>query len=296
MESVPKAHQEGVRRALVAAGDRGAELALALGEARGAEKEALAFLVAHMPPHDLKALSAEFLVSNVRLACETREAVPWGSVLPEAVFLNGVVPYASLNERRDDWRADFRERFLPAVKACRSPGEAAIKLNPEVYKQLNVRYHATKRPKPDQSPYESAAAGYASCTGLSILLVDACRAVGVPARTVGTPMWTNKRGNHTWVEVWDKGDWHFLGAAESRKLDDGWFIAAAAAADPDDPRHWIYASSWAATGLHFPLVWAPKVDYVSAVNVTERYRALGRRVEPAPREEEGAMRDAEKRN
>ena len=33
--------------------------------------------------------------------------------------------------------------------------------------------------------------GVATCTGLSILLVDACRSVGVPARIAGTPLWSN---------------------------------------------------------------------------------------------------------
>ena len=45
------------------------------------------------------------------------------------------------------------------------------------------------------------------------MVIDACRAVGVPARFVGTPLWADKSGNHSWVEVWDKG-WHFTGAAE----------------------------------------------------------------------------------
>jgi len=293
LQAVPKAYRETIRGVLAAAGSRRATIATALDEVRGDEREAMAFLLAHMPPRDLGTLSAEFLVSNVRLACQTRRAVPWGQLLPDKVFLNDVLPYASLNERRDNWRGDFRRRFLPAIKMCRTPGEAAIELNREVYKQLNVRYHATKRPKPDQSPYESADAGYASCTGLSILLVDACRSVCVPARIVGTPMWTNKRGNHSWVEVWDGGGWHFMGAAESRKLDDGWFVADAAAADPDNPRHWIYASSWEKTGLHFPLVWAPKARYVPAINVTEHYRALGRKTAPVPRDEQDAMREAE---
>jgi hypothetical protein len=39
------------------------------------------------------------------------------------------------------------------------------------------------------------ATGLASCSGLSILLAGACRAVGVPARIVGTPMWSNGHGN-----------------------------------------------------------------------------------------------------
>ena len=78
-----------------------------------------------------------------------------------------------LSERRDDWRADFLKRFLPLVKDCKSAGDAAQVLNRGVFKAVNVSYHATKRRKPDQSPYESMQIGYASCSGLSILLVDA---------------------------------------------------------------------------------------------------------------------------
>jgi transglutaminase-like putative cysteine protease len=39
-----------------------------------------------------------------------------------------------------------------------------------------------------------------------VLVVDACRAVGIPARVAGVPAWTGSRGNHTWAEVWD-GSW-----------------------------------------------------------------------------------------
>ena len=102
--------------------------------------------------------------------------------------------------------------------------------------------------------------------------MDACRAVGVPARVAGTPLWFNKRGNHTWVEVWDDG-WHFMGAAEPDKngLNRGWFTHDASQAIKDDPKHAIYASSFAKTGLTFPMVWARNAKYVSAVNVTDRY-------------------------
>ena len=47
----------------------------------------------------------------------------------------------------------------------------------------------------------------ASCTGLSVLLVDALRAAGIPARFAGTPAWHDDRGNHSWVEVWIGGRW-----------------------------------------------------------------------------------------
>lgn len=114
--------------------------------------------------------------------------------------------------------------------------------------------------------------GRATCTGLSIILVDACRAVGIPARAVGTPMWSNGRGNHTWVEIWD-GDWHFLGADEydPKGLDRGWFNDDAARAQADNPEHAIYATSWKRDQLTFPMVWAAGVRDVGAVNVTARY-------------------------
>src|SRR5262249_14319231 len=98
------------------------------------------------------------------------------------------------------------------------------------------------------------------------------RSVGVPARVAGTPLWSNLRGNHTWVEVWD-GDWHFTGAAEPDKngLDRGWFVHDASQAKRDVLQHAIYATSFQPTGLAFPLVWAADDTSVAAVNVTDRY-------------------------
>ena len=116
--------------------------------------------------------------------------------------------------------------------------------------------------------------GLASCTGLSILLVDACRSVHVPARLVGIPQWSNKRGNHTWVEVWDNGDWHFTGAAEYNKngLDRAWFQRDASLANKTKRMNSIYAISFARTDTVFPIVWSVGRDNASyAINVTDRY-------------------------
>ena len=76
----------------------------------------------------------------------------------------------------------------------------------------------------------------ATCTGLSIMLVEACRAVGVPARMAGIASWPGRGGNHTWVEVWDDG-WHFVGAAEpdAKGLDHAWFVGDAAKAIKGSP-------------------------------------------------------------
>jgi hypothetical protein len=269
---IPAAYRHDVTTALERAGDNAAELVQAIQAAPASQREAVCFLVANMPDVDLRSLQASFLRENVGWAFEARARLPWGNDLPEELFLNYVLPYASVNERRDNWRKDFFQRFFPVVRECQTPAQAAQKLNREMFAMVGVQYHATRRPKPDQSPYESIAAGYASCTGLSVLLVDACRAVCVPARLTGTPCWTTKAGNHNWVEIWD-GQWYFMGAAEPdpEGLNRAWFVADAAKATATDPLHAIYATSFRQTHVSFPLAWDPSLTYVPARDVTKFY-------------------------
>jgi len=264
---------EAVKAALGQAGTNQQQLVQALESAPEQERKGMEFLVANMPARDLESLSAAFLLEGVSLAYKARQEMPWAGSIPTEIFLNDVLPYASLTEQRDNWRKRLYEICQPLVKHCKSAGEAAQVLNRTIFPQLKVKY-STKRRAPDQGPFETMESGVATCTGLSILLVDACRSVGVPARIAGTPLWSNNSGNHTWVEIWD-GDWHFAGAAEPdpKGLDRGWFVGNASQAIKDDPRHAIYASSFRKTGLSFPLPWARRADYVSAVNVTDRYAA-----------------------
>ena len=234
-------------------------------------KQAATFLVEHMPAKDKESLSLGFLTQNLDLAFQARAQFPWAKAVPMELFMNDVLPYAVFDETRDPWREDLLALGKPIVKDAKTASEAAQALNRELFKAFKVHYH-TGRKAPNQSPKESIASGRASCTGLSILLVNACRSVGIPARAVGTPMWMNQRGNHTWVEIWD-GSWHFTGADEydPQGLNRGWFTKDAAQAKADDPAHAIYASSWKKDGLNFPLVWSPEHSDVAAVNVTARY-------------------------
>lgn len=239
----------------------------------GADGEAAArFLAEHMTEADRTGLSNEFLLENLDLAFRARKEFPWAAKVPEAIFLNDVLPYAVFDETRDPWRAELLALSRDVVKDARTASAAAQALNRELFKRVNVHYN-TGRKRPNQSLRESKALGKATCTGLSIILVEACRSVGIPARAVGTPMWTNERGNHTWVEAWD-GDWHFAGADEydAGGLDRGWFVGDASKARANEPRHAIYATSWKRDGgLSFPMVWARNSTDVSAVNVTARY-------------------------
>ncbi len=248
------------------------QLMLAIQNVSPQEREGMAFLMANMPPKDLRELKADFLVENVQLAYQSLNEVPWGKNIPKEIFLNDVLPYASINERRDNWRVDFHQRFIKIAHGSQGIDQAVKVLNKYVFDNLQVSYNATKRPKPDQSPYESIQAHYASCTGLSVLLIDALRSVGIPARLAGIALWADGSGNHTWVEVWD-GRWRYIGADEPTELDHTWFSQKAASTDS---LHHIYATSFKKTGLFFPMRWARHLKTVSAIDVTKDYTGQGR--------------------
>lgn len=267
VQLVPFEYQKSVFHSLKKSWRNAWELMEAIEKVDSKEREGVAFLIANMPLKDLRTLKAGFLVENVRLAYQGMTEVSWGKDIPKEIFLNEILPYASINERRDKWRKDFHERFIKIAQQSQDVDQAVKALNKYVFNDVKVAYHATKRPKPDQSPYESMKAHYASCTGLSVLLVDALRSVGIPARIAGITLWADESGNHTWVEIWD-GKWRYVGAAESSDLDHTWFSQKTSSTDYE---HRIYATSFKKTGLFFPMVWARHLKTVPATDVTEKY-------------------------
>lgn len=272
---VPKEYHALIDQTMNVAGDNAKELTKALKEAPADQKKAVAFLISYMPERDAKSLSADFLLENVQYAYKARAEFPWAKEVPDSVFLNDVVAYTNLNENRESWRKDFYERFKKYVAPCKTMREAIDSVNKNVRDELLVDYN-TKREKPDQAPYESMRQHMASCSGLSILLTDAFRAVGIPSRVAGTPAWHDDRGNHNWNEVWIDGQWRFTEYYPSDDLDQSWFLTDAGKAIKEDVRKAIYAASFKPTGCYFPLVWDEDIRYVHAENVTDRYTSLYR--------------------
>ncbi len=286
---IPAHNRSGVIRALAAAGANESRLLKGYALLPESRRPALSFLLANMPRYDLRSLSGAYLARDVSLSYQAMQDRPWHSYVPPRVFLQYVLPYANLDETRGNWRQRLGPMCRQIVAHCTSAGAAALALNKAIFPLLRVSYNAVKRPKPNQSPAESAAAHYASCSGLSILLVDACRSVGVPARAVGTPMWAihrgdangNNAGNHTWVEIWD-GQWHVLGASEVSPLDHTWFLANASLAYPARNvmldgvyAHRIYAMTFRRKpgdpGNWFPMVWNLNDHSVYAEDVSADY-------------------------
>ena len=218
----------------------------------------MAALVAEMPECDYADVEPFQLLEHVRYALKARREAPWRDQISEDLFLRYILPYWSVNEKRDPWRKMFYDKFMPAVREFKTASEAVKYLNDHVFKELNVTYDAVKRPKPDQSAQESIAASYASCTGLSVILLDACRACGIPARFTGCPQWTDRSGNHSWIEFWDD-QWIYEGASSSDPRNRSWVGDKVKEATEDS----LVGGVWAVTtepqkdGSFFVLPWKP---------------------------------------
>ena len=267
--------------ALARAGDNRAQLERALREVPADQRAGMEWLVRHMPDSDARTATADFLLEHCADAYAAWRSAPWHARVSEELFLDAILPFASVSERREAWMKPLRALCLPIVDGATDPGAAAVRINQRIFPLTKVIY-STKRRRADQSPSESIETGLASCTGLSILLIDACRSVGVPARFVGIPLWPDRSGNHSWVEVWDGTRWRFTGAAEPTgdDLDSAWFTERAATATRENPLNAIYAVTWRPTPLTFPMEWSGYSDSVRAIDVTDRYTRPAAEVVP----------------
>lgn len=281
----------------------------ALGVSALSREECLAFLYAYMPESD-RSLPASFFELQSEQALNTRNMFPWGSLIPDAIFLNDVLPYASLTEPRDNWRsADWFIDFMyDIVRDCGDVECAVKELNTHAWGIVDPAIvFEPSRPNEinSYSPFQTIHRGNSSCTGLSILLVDSLRAVGVPARIAGTPHWNRggevcpngdedaECGNHNWVEVWapEKG-WSWVDQRRPDKqvlaLNESWFNHQAIKQGGTE-NHTIFASSFAPTdrmimtkgywaghnvltAQRFPLAWDWAQRSIHAWNVTASYK------------------------
>eukprot|EP00727_Mastigamoeba_balamuthi_P000388 m51a1_g10346 putative transglutaminase-like protein (999) ;mRNA; f:160519-166730 len=235
-----------------------------------------AFLAAHMPARDRGVLLPEVLNASVLLALQARHETKWAAAVPLGDFLRWVLPYASLDEARDNWRPLFHEAIAPVVRDAASLLEAYKAVNTFIWDHWDVHFVPQQTPM-IRSPFEAMAYHRASCTGMSIFLVDALRSVGIPARVAGTPDWNTDpaSGNHNWVEVLVDGYWSFT-EFEHADVNHTWFVPEPAKFAKPGYEHGIWAAAYErqADGKHFPMSWALDDWSFPGIDVTDYYLAL----------------------
>ncbi|PNH03991.1 hypothetical protein TSOC_009903 [Tetrabaena socialis] len=113
------------------------------------ERLAYTFLYNNMPEADKadKQLGfASFIAPQTRMALQARADNDWATDgVPWNIFLNYVLPYANLDEPREDWRSLFYSKFAPLVADTTGPLEAAMELND---RRVHGLPHNAARPPP----------------------------------------------------------------------------------------------------------------------------------------------------
>jgi len=236
-------------------------------------------------PHATPRPSDEYLQRNMDYSMRARREIPAAAHVPDHLFLEYVLPYRQLDEPLDDWRAVFFESLKPHAAKAKNLTELVEIVVPRTFTGLGN----TVEFKPDCTPSvmapltETLKVGHASCTGCSILLADALRSVGVPARVVGTPEWNLPTGgNHNWVEVWTgegtQDGWHFFDAAPATSVDwdKGWFVPGNTEKAQIGSFHGIYTPVWDydSAQTNYTLTWREPFGYVPAIERTAFYKHL----------------------
>merc|ERR1712072_1650135 len=206
---------------------------------------------------------------------------------------------ANVDEPRNNWRPLFYEKAKPLVENLMKDPKTKIPdvvkaVNTQIWKVLGnngkeITFKSGQTPL-IYDPMSTIAYGYASCTGVSIMLVDVLRSVGVCARVVGTPAWHNNinEENHNWVEVLFESEnessgyqWGIIegkpaGAGEA--LDnpcDKWFCNPSHFGE-DKKRSPVFAARWDvnSTDVRYPMSWDINNKNIAGVDRSDYYNEV----------------------
>jgi len=187
------------------------------------QSEALKFLYAYMPLSDLADYNGDFFLSNVNISLKARNETSWGKEIPEDVFLHYVLPLRINNENLDSFRISYYNELISRVKG-KSLADAALEINHWCHEKVSYQAADIRT----SAPMSTILSSRGRCGEESTFTVAALRTIGIPARQVYTPRWAHTDDNHAWVEIWDKGEWFYMGACEPEPvLDRGWFTEPA---------------------------------------------------------------------
>lgn len=229
---------------------------------------------------------------TIDYALRAKREFNYTDALPQEIWQEYVLNYANTNEARSNWRPLFWQKLRPLVKPCMTNNISAVVhvVNAEMWKLLAPAGSNTIEFKGGSTPLifdpmSILAFGYASCTGCSILLVNALRTLGVPARLAGTAAWWQDplKGNHNWVEVWKNGRWYFLEPSPGQSdVDDlerpphqRWFCQSSRFGPHPHNTTLVYAARLdSRTSVRYPVAWEPTNHDVPGEDVSEYYRKV----------------------
>lgn len=196
---------------------------------------------------------------------------PWSDSVPPALREEAVLPDRVADEEACNWRPTLTPLAETIVRPCRDAREAVLALASRLPDNTGVRYSIERR-KHNMNALEALREKKVSCTGQSVLLVCALRAVDIPARMVGLLTWNHVRGNHSWVEAWFDGEWHMIEYGE-KDFNTPWVMENIGMLDPTREEQRIQAISPKGK-IPFLPAFAMTQTLLPAVDVSDRYARL----------------------
>ncbi|GKY93944.1 hypothetical protein MPSEU_000361300 [Mayamaea pseudoterrestris] len=253
-------------------------------------------------------LSGGLVGPTIDYALKVKQDYPWAdNVRPRSIYYEYVLNYANVNEARSNWRpllfTELQSLFAVENTTTADSNDIAtnamIKTLPQAVLTLNTHMWTLLAPRHVDSitfvggstplifdTMSVLSFGYASCTGLAILFVNALRTFGIPARVVGTPAWYQNRsaGNHNWVEVYHEGAWHFMEPSATRtdnpdSIDrdpcERWFCNHERFSDNAQNTTMVYAARLeSATSTFYRMAWEWDNQDVPGEDVTAYYQEV----------------------
>jgi hypothetical protein len=198
--------REDLASALEDAGANWTELAAAIRDLEGRERDACVWLILGMPHIDRLEMKATTLTEHVRYAFRALDGMPYE--VPADMFEPYILTYRIEDEPVDAWRAALFDRYAPLAEREGTIGATARKLNEDLARSLESR-----EPDffgPHQSPLMTLRSGSGTSAEISILACAALKSVGIPSREAGVPVLGEEDGGASWVEFYDGGRWRPL--------------------------------------------------------------------------------------
>jgi hypothetical protein len=139
-------------------------------------KEAVEFLYKWMPDTDRQTLTPGFVIRHAIHALRTRSAYSWALDVPWPVFLNDVLPYASLSEPLQPLRLDphvdqfFSDLLNEHKGELSSTGDVAVLMNQLAWNIVDPPIKFVAAPActiNSYAPFETMQRHNSSCTGLA---------------------------------------------------------------------------------------------------------------------------------
>lgn len=208
------------------AGENGNQLRQVLEHYRSTgeeQKERCArYLIMHMDSHtaityegdaqqhetvtpDLSAIRADFLIENIDLACEVWKRYPWCRHLTEEEFFRHILPYRVKNERLEDWRRFYYDKYKDVADSLAQAGATMEEAVFFFYKRYGKRYtHDADKYKGDLSYKLIEEIGGGTCDHLALNAVQVMRSIGIPLNIDVLPHHGKVNGGHSYNSFMDE--------------------------------------------------------------------------------------------